>query len=198
LTTEFSYSDGHFTHSGVVGAGGASTRHAVRTSQSTSIPWDKLVNCIGSRALEIQGFDLDNSHLEPIQLVKYAPTERYHFHTDWFTDPERAVASLGGNRLSSIFAYVKADNVTGGGTNFPILRVPSGEKWCEFIDCDEEYDNGVTFKPIEGNAIYWENMLAPGKGDDRVLHAGLPVVSGHKMGMNIWTRERPLPGDARP
>jgi prolyl 4-hydroxylase len=192
-----SLADGHFKHSGVLGAAGASTIHKVRTSQSTSVDRDALVRCIEARALDMQGFELPEMHLEAIQLVKYAPTERYHFHTDWFTDPTQTVASLGGNRLSSFFAYVKADNVTGGGTNFPVLQAPRDERWCDFIDCDDEYDNGVTFRPIEGNAIYWENLLTSGDGDDRTLHAGLPLVSGEKIGMNIWTRQAPLPAHLR-
>lgn len=87
--------------------------------------------------------------------------------------------------------------MTGGGTNFPILDAPRDERWCKFIDCDEEYDSGVTFRPIEGNVVYWENLLADGRGDQRTLHAGLPVVSGEKIGMNIWTRQMPLPADVR-
>jgi prolyl 4-hydroxylase len=88
------------------------------------------------------------------------------------------------------------EGLTGGGTNFPILDAPKGdrgEKWCEWIDCDEPWENGVTFKPIEGNAVFWGNMVDDGRGimvgDERVLHAGLPVTSGRKVGMNIWTRE---------
>lgn len=138
--------------------------------------------------------------MEPIQLVKYAPTERYHFHTDWFTDEQHALASMGGNRASSIFGYVKVDGVLGGGTNFPFLEPKSGE-WCRFVDCDEEYEAGVTFRPVEGNAVFWENMVDLGKGgrvgDERLLHAGLPVVRGEKVGMNIWVREGRVPDEVR-
>ena len=197
LLLTLSYRYGHFKHSAVLGTAGASTIHSVRTSQSTSVVRDPLVRCIEARALDMQGFAVPELHLEPIQLVKYAVTERYHFHTDWFTDPTQTIASLGGNRLSSFFAYVKADNVTGGGTNFPMLHAPRDDRWCDFIDCDDEYDHGVTFRPIEGNAIYWENLLVTGDGDQRTLHAGLPLVSGEKIGMNIWTRQAPLPVEVR-
>ncbi|KAH7320071.1 hypothetical protein B0I35DRAFT_227559 [Stachybotrys elegans] len=188
---------GNFKHSAVLGTAGAHTIHSVRTSQSTTVARDDLVRCIEARAIDMQGFAVPEYHLEPIQLVKYAPTERYHFHTDWFTDASQTTASLGGNRLSSFFAYVKADNVTGGGTNFPMLHAPRDDRWCDLIDCDDEYDNGVTFLPIEGNAIYWENLLVNGAGDQRTLHAGLPLVSGEKIGMNIWTRQAPLSVEVR-
>ncbi len=87
------------------------------------------------------------------------------------------------------------DGLTGGGTNFPMLEAPADPRWCDFLDCDDEYDAGVTFRPVEGNVVYWENLLPSGEGDDRVLHAGLPVTSGWKIGMNIWTRQGALPDD---
>lgn len=85
-------------------------------------------------------------------------------------------------------------NCTGGGTNFPRLKPPTTpadeEKWCKYIDCDRPIEDGVTFKPITGNAIFWRNL----KGSEEVerghrgtLHAGLPVTSGTKMGLNIFT-----------
>jgi prolyl 4-hydroxylase len=185
----------------------------VRTSQSTNVPRDAVVRCIESRALLFQGFDTPRSHLEPLQLVRYGAGERYHFHTDWFTDAAHARAAAGGNRVSSFFAYVSVSNgtasgaegdgagkkerVRGGGTNFPLVDAPRDERWCAFVDCDEPWDNGVTFRPVEGNAVYWENMLPGGRGDPRTLHAGLPVVSGEKIGMNIWTRQAPLSDDIR-
>ena len=96
--------------------------------------------------------------------------------------------SYGGNRLSSFFVYVKADKLTGGGTNFPLLEQGRDERWCDYVDCDEPWENGVTFRPVPGNAVFWENLV-DGRGDERVVHAGLPVVKGSKIGMNIWTRE---------
>lgn len=140
---------------------------------------------------------MPKSHIEPLQLVKYGQGQRYHFHTDWFTDPKHTTASQGGNRISSFFGYVSVVNVTGGGTNFPMLDAPHDERWCEFIDCDEPWENGVTFRPVEGNFVYWENLLWDGTGDQRNLHAGLPVTSGQKVGMNIWTRQAPLSKELR-
>ncbi|KXX79840.1 putative prolyl 4-hydroxylase 4 [Madurella mycetomatis] len=193
-----------FIRSGVTSNKNSQNNHnsARRTSQSTTLPpTDPVVSCIESRALLFQGYDTPRSHLEPLQLVKYGPTEHYHFHTDWFTSPAHSSPSQGGNRVSSFFAYIYvANDTTGGGTNFPRLEVPTDEKWCEkgIIDCDEPWERGVTFRPVEGNAVYWVNLL-PGHdrggrrmGDERTLHAGLPVTGGGKIGMNIWTREGPV------
>lgn len=173
-------------------ASGGKTTHQVRTSQSTSLWRDDIVRCIEERAVAFQGYSVPKSHVEPLQLVKYGEGQRYHFHTDWFTDPAHTKASMGGNRQSSFFGYVSAVNVTGGGTNFPLLDAPQDDRWCSFIDCDEPWENGVTFRPIEGNFVYWENLLYDGSGDPRNLHAGLPVTTGQKVGMNIWTRQAPL------
>ncbi|CAK7211564.1 hypothetical protein SBRCBS47491_001167 [Sporothrix bragantina] len=205
-----------FAHSAVAERGTADGRaiHSVRTSQSTNVPRDSVVRCIEDRALAFQGLldgQKDRQRLEPLQLVKYGTGQQYHYHTDWFTDPVHATAALGGNRASSFFAYVhvsqanttqKTQKLRGGGTNFPQLDSPLAPAWCEFLDCDEPWERGVTFRPLQGNAVYWENLLPAGpsqyrEGDHRTLHAGLPVVGGEKIGMNIWTREGTVPAGTR-
>jgi prolyl 4-hydroxylase len=157
-----------------------------------------VVRCIEERALAFQGFDVPRTHLEPLQLVKYGVGEHYHFHTDWFTDPRYSFSFNGGNRQTSFFVYVHVSNDTsGGGTNFPWVAAPTNERWCKFVECDEQYVNGVTFRPLEGNAVYWENLAPDGVGDRRTEHAGLPVTTGEKIGMNIWTRQAALSEEAR-
>jgi prolyl 4-hydroxylase len=93
------------------------------------------------------------------------------------------------------------DGLLGGGTNFPLLDVFMDERLCEFVECDEdgsgkgdgqgsangEERKGVTFKPIERNAIYWENLRSDGSGYPETWHAGLPVKNGTKVGLNIWS-----------
>ena len=52
------------------------------------------------------------------------------------------------------------------------------------------YENaGAVFKPIAGNAVYWENFRpdGTGRGWEETWHAGLPVEKGTKVGLNIWT-----------
>lgn len=46
---------------------------------------------------------------------------------------------------------------------------------------------GVVFKPLRGNAVYWENLRADGSGYVETWHAGLPVETGVKIGLNIWS-----------
>lgn len=190
-------SESRFRGSVVAGESGAE-RSGVRTSQSTDVDRDAIVQCIEQRALDFQGFDAHASQLEPLQLVKYGPGEQYSFHTDWLMDPQYSTSFNGGNRLTSFFVYVYVSNdTTGGGTNFPHVTPPRDKRWCGLIECDEPYANGVTFRPVEGNAVFWENLTPAGMGDPRTEHAGLPVTSGEKIGMNIWTRQVPLSEDVR-
>ena len=97
------------------------------------------------------------------------------------------------------------DSCEGGGTHFPRLSAPEEKAWCKFIECDEgqrtekekgkggdeekeeEEGKGITFKPMRGNAVYWENMRRDGRGWEESWHAGLPVRSGRKIGLSIWS-----------
>ena len=85
------------------------------------------------------------------------------------------------------------DECTGGGTNFPRLRRPAGEQWCRFLECEEglEEEEGVTFRPIKGNAIFWINLRADGSGYPETWHKAFPVTDGVKVGLNIWSWYEP-------
>jgi prolyl 4-hydroxylase len=159
---------------------------AIRDSQWASPnSSEPVVRTIERRVKSFQGFD-NVGLVEPLKVLKYELGGHYNHHHDSFPE-EVARRSMEGNRLSTFFVYLEA-NCTGGGTNFPRLKIPKDEKWCEFIDCDAPYDAGVTFRPVSGNAIYWLNLEANGRtphGD--LLHSGLPVTSGQKVGLNIWT-----------
>jgi prolyl 4-hydroxylase len=95
--------------------------------------------------------------------------------------------------VSTFMVYVDAE-CEGGGTEFPRVKMPdvgNSSRWCEFLDCDERFKNedgmGVTFKPISGNAVFWENLGRDGRGYEETFHAGLPVTKGRKIGLNIWS-----------
>ncbi|KAM0284406.1 hypothetical protein ACHAQH_001982 [Verticillium albo-atrum] len=53
----------------------------------------------------------------------------------------------------------------------------------------ERKKQGVVFKVIPGNAVYWENFRPDGsrRGWEETWHAGLPVKEGVKVGLNIWS-----------
>ena len=93
--------------------------------------------------------------------------------------------------------YVDAQ-CEGGGTEFPRIRMPETWKgnWCKFLECNINEEKevkggkqsmGITFKPIRRNAVFWENIRSDGHGYQETWHAGLPVLAGWKVGLNIWS-----------
>lgn len=206
ITHLLTISTNKFTYSQIADDSGQQQLSTTRTSQSTSLESDAIVRCIEERALQFQGFDTKRESLEPLQLVKYGMDQQYHFHTDWFTNPAQTTPSFGGNRLSSFFVYVHASpDIVGGGTQFPFLDPPNDERWCEYVNCDAEEEDGVVFRPVQGNAVFWRNLVETKTkegnrrfvGDRRTLHAGLAVQRGEKVGMNVWTREGVLDREYR-
>jgi len=138
------------------------------------------------------------------QLVRYFPSQKYDLHTDFW--PEHQVMNDGTdrlfNRVASFFVFLRA-NCTEGYTYFPLVE-PTGasatmsapgdelEKWYGDKVARGEMDGeekGVKFKPIQGNAVFWVNLNEKGEGDRRLVHAGLPVGEGEKIGLNIWPRK---------
>lgn len=156
---------------------------------------DEIVQCIEQRGLSFQGWPAD-TFLERLWTQRYVAGGHYSHHYDWVHGFKNA------RRVSTFMVYVQA-NCTGGGTNFPLLTRPKEEKWCQFIDCNESPENGVTFLAKAGNAVYWENFDANGKGWKEGLHAGMPVESGVKIGLNLWSwyqkgHRRPLESHTDP
>lgn len=152
----------------------------VRRSEKALLDRDAIVKCVEERARDFQGWR-PHVYIEKLWSQRYSQNGFYRHHYDWGS------ASSNAGRISSFMVYLEA-NCTGGGTNFPRLRMPEERKWCEFLECGTGEDHeGVTFKPIKGNAIFWENVRSDGTGYKECWHAGLPVRSGTKIGLNIWS-----------
>jgi len=121
--------------------------------------------------------------LESMTIQRYETNGFFKHHYDWFG---RAPAS---DRRSTMNVFLQG-NCTGGETHFPYLKIPEDKSWCQFIDCESKQE-GVMFKPIAGNAVFWENVRPDGAGYTETFHAGMPVLSGTKIGLNIWTWSKP-------
>lgn len=155
----------------------------IRSSQSFRLPQDPVVERIRSRAAEFQGLSSPDL-IEPLQVVQYRENEQYAYHFDWGISQDKR--AIGQERETTFFVYLNT-NCTNCGTHFPELKAPDGAHWCTFVDCSPDMEAGVTFKPIAGNAIFWQNVKN-GVGDPRTIHSGLQLSSGYKFGLNIWTR----------
>ncbi|KAI0484588.1 hypothetical protein GGR56DRAFT_669131 [Xylariaceae sp. FL0804] len=185
---------------------------ADRTSQSAALPRDDAaVGCVLARAEAFLGtlFDPSRDDVGPPQLVRYAPGQRFNQHHDWYDSPQPRRDGMRGvgrawNRVASFFAVLE-DGCTGGETWFPHVddalahtRRPGPGEAAEDEQQQQQQqrplwrrheDGGLAFRPVAGNSLFWVNLHANGTGDDRVVHAGLPVETGQKTAMNIWPRK---------
>ncbi|KAK6436627.1 hypothetical protein LTR95_007183 [Oleoguttula sp. CCFEE 5521] len=162
------------------------TDSTVRKSERALLDRDHTVQCLESRALTIQGWPAI-TYIEQLWTQRYNVSGHYAMHYDWASDSKVA------RRASTFNVYVQAPQ-RGGGTHFPRLQHPGREsKWCEFIDCvlgtdpDNASNIGVVFKPRAGAAVFWQNFDEEGRGFRETIHAGLPVLEGSKIGLNIWS-----------
>jgi len=160
-----------------------------RTSSSAGLsPSSPLVQCILARAQSFMGsFFPPGGDFGTPQLVHYEQGEKFDVHHDWYQDPQPVRGKQGRwfNRVASFFVYLEGE-CKGGETWFPYIDV-KGEgvgKWEE----DKE-EGGTKFVPKRGNALFWVNLHGNGTGDDRTVHAGLPLLEGRKTAMNIWPRK---------
>ncbi|OBT62497.1 hypothetical protein VE03_08009 [Pseudogymnoascus sp. 23342-1-I1] len=160
---------------------GRDTTTADRTSLSATLPITATTSCILSRARSFLGATLPAGNIGSPQLVRYTAGQKFNLHHDWYDTPQ-VLAKTGQrfNRPASFFVFLEA-NCMGGETFFPHIAVPGEGRW-------REHEGGTAFKPVEGNALFWVNLMPSGRGDKRVLHAGLPVEEGRKTAMNIWPR----------
>ncbi|KAJ5105836.1 hypothetical protein NUU61_003183 [Penicillium alfredii] len=158
-----------------------------RLSDRALLDRDDTVRCLEERARAFQGWR-PHLYIERMWAQRYNASGHYRHHFDW-----TGSLAHGGDRLSTFMVYLDAD-CTGGGTNFPRLRMPPGKQWCRFLECEEDGQHpppGITFKPIKGNAIFWENLRPDGTGYPETWHAAFPVSSGTKVGLNIWSWYQP-------
>ncbi|TAL87783.1 MAG: 2-oxoglutarate-dependent dioxygenase [Rhodanobacter sp.] len=143
-----------------------------RTSEGTFFALNEFP-LIGRIEQRLAGLlDMPVSHGEGLQILHYLPGQEYEPHFDWF-DPTQpgfeAITAIGGQRIASVVMYLNTP-AKGGGTAFPEI--------------------GLTVTARQGSAVYF----AYEGGDQRSLHAGLPVRAGEKWIATKWLRERPYKG----
>lgn len=199
-----------------IGQSGKLTNTTTRLSQSAVLPdvldknvSDPVVECILQRASAFQGH-VPLSHTEPLQLVRYQAGEYYRAHYDAWKGNDPATQ---GNRETSFFVILRSKGLldsdvqeekaaapaaarVSAGTSFPRLRRRfSDNRLCEAIDCGEEVE-GIVAKPITLSALFWVNLMENGTVHPGSLHQGLELPQGgsEKIGMNIWTWNRPYLG----
>ncbi|KAF2815719.1 uncharacterized protein BDZ99DRAFT_349441, partial [Mytilinidion resinicola] len=163
-----------------------------RTSDSCFLPGNNsMVARIKQRAAHFMG-GLSFDGLEAVQLVRYTTGQKVNLHFDWHQTRPLDRQGRSCNRLASFFIYLSADCVSGE-TWFPNVTVSRDlfdrDGWAEERIRVLEEGKGIAFLPRAGSGVFWMNLRSDGTGDQRSLHAGLPVVEGTKVGMNIWVKK---------
>lgn len=137
--------------------------HPVRTSKGMSfgpLQEDLVVNRINRRIARLSGTDYGWG--EPLHVLSYEPGDEYKPHHD-------ALPGADNQRQATAIVYLN-DEYEGGETVFPELE--------------------LTLRARPGDMLLFANLNAAGKRDERTLHAGLPVASGHKWIATRWIRQR--------
>jgi prolyl 4-hydroxylase len=110
---------------------------------------------------------------ETIQGQRYAPTQHFRTHHDYFHEGESYWGQMrlnGGQRTFTAMIYLN-EVEEGGATWFP--------------------RGGVRVAPRRGMLLCWNNMAADGSPNTNTLHEGMPVVEGTKYIITKWFREGP-------
>ena len=106
--------------------------------------------------------------LEPLQVVRYHPGEKYEPHHDLFDLCDFAQKP---RRHLTFLIYLNELPEGGGGeTTFPRMR--------------------LSIKPETGMALVFNDVLDSGMDDERTEHAGTPPNVGVKYAINCWIRGR--------
>lgn len=187
-----------------------------RRSQSAVLPdvldkniSDPVIQCILERASAFQGH-VPLAYTEPLQLVRYRAGEYYRAHYDAWKGNDPATQ---GNRETSFFVTLRSKGLLGSGdhegessaleatrvtagTSFPRLRRRfTHNRLCEVVECGEGIE-WIVAKPIVLSALFWVNLMENGTVHPGSLHQGLDLPQGEveKIGMNIWTWNKPYLG----
>jgi prolyl 4-hydroxylase len=150
----------------VVDANGKDVIDANRTSSTYFMPSeDPVVTELRRKAAATAG--VPESHVEGLQLVRYAKGEQYKFHYDYFD------AIRHNQREHTFLVYLNDFEVhEGGSTIFKLY--------------------GIKVYPRTGRCVWFRDMI-DGKENAKSLHAGEEVLSDKvKYAVNIWIREKPV------
>ena len=156
--------EGNFNKSEVL-VNGQSSVTPDRTSSTYFLPRDQnysFLREIEEKVAVLTGKPIEN--IEYMQVVKYTPGQEFKPHHDWFT-PEYMQINGGKQRQYTFFVYLN-DASEDAGTAFPKL--------------------GLSFKPVRGTALFWENCTSHYMCHDESLHQGKPPLTDVKYGLNIW------------
>ena len=147
-----------------------------RTSDNIFLPpsSDPVLQSISERVSRLVNIPVENQ--EDVQILRYRKGKYYKPHYDACLDSSancKQDRRTRGVRLSTALAYLSTTE--GGETGFSNL--------------------GTQFKPKKGTLIVFEPVYKDNKGEYHhhpcSYHAAMPVISGTKYSLSVWSRDRP-------
>ncbi|MEC9415426.1 MAG: 2OG-Fe(II) oxygenase [Pseudomonadota bacterium] len=145
---------------------------SIRTSSTCDLGHleSPLIASIDECICSLLGLGSEYSEITQGQL--YEVGQEFKGHHDYFDGTEVLVEKhtrYQGQRTYTVMVYL--NNVDEGGeTYFPHLN--------------------LTFKPVKGMALVWNNLNFDGMPNEKTLHQGKPVISGYKSIITKWFREK--------
>jgi prolyl 4-hydroxylase len=150
----------------VVDASGKDVVDPARTSSTYFMPNDDPV-IVEMRRKAAAMAGVPESHVEGLQLVRYAKGEQYKFHYDYFD------AIKHNQREHTFLVYLNDLQLEEGGST--IFKT-----------------YGIKVYPRKGRCVWFRDMI-DGKLNTKSLHSGESVTSDTvKYAVNIWIREKPV------
>ncbi|KAL1511597.1 hypothetical protein AB1Y20_006391 [Prymnesium parvum] len=115
------------------------------------------------------GLPITSAHIEPLQLLRYQPTERFGPHHDYHATGKSSVQ--GEQRAFTFLLFGSTlPPEAGGETHFPWLN--------------------LSVSPQLGDGLVWANVDSEGEPNPRSLHEGRPPTHGEKIAINVWVTDR--------
>lgn len=139
---------------------------------------DKIVEKLKRIISSVTGLPIENQ--ESPHFIKYEVGGEYKHHFDYFLPDSKNYienTSKGGQRVFSSILYLN-ENLEGGETDLP------------------KY--GLKVKPTIGTLFNWRNLKVNGDLNENSYHAGLPVLSGTKYIIVVWTRQEAFSKTQKP
>ncbi len=142
------------------------SRHRRSESAAQAFFGDELQALVDAFEVRVcDELELAAARLDPWQAIRYRPGDYFGLHHD--TGVFSAHPS--GERLITVLLYLEAPH-EGGATCFPNL--------------------GHRFETQAGRLLAWRNLTASGTPDELMCHEAEAIVSGSKMVLTTWLRER--------
>jgi prolyl 4-hydroxylase len=159
---------GHHLRPSTLGHGYADT--AFRTSTTADLCHLKAPAALAIDDKICKTLGIRVSYSEGISAQRYDVGQQFRGHHDFFTpgtELYNRTSGIRGNRTWTFMVYLN-EGMEGGATRF--IKI----------------NHAVA--PKTGMALFWNNLKADGSPNENTLHAGEPVLSGHKIIITKWFR----------